>query len=119
MSAEYVLKLADAKPDEMPKLQDGWRERLAKFASDYPTAEDTPDALMQLVGMRGLIQNVRRTFGWAMRLRSGKVTRRTTIPASPIPMRNVDGAPADHALPGTPIAAGRQLVQLGIQVTKP
>lgn len=77
------------------------------------------DALMQLVGMRGLIQNVRRTFGWAMRLRSGKVTRRTTIPASPIPMRNVDGAPADHALPGTPIAAGRQLVQLGIQVTKP
>ncbi|MBK8271068.1 MAG: hypothetical protein IPK83_23245 [Planctomycetes bacterium] len=74
------------------------------------------DALMQLVGMRGLMQNIRRTFGWAMRLRSLKITRRTQVPASPIPMRNVDGNPADHALPGTPLPGSRMggLVQLGV-----
>lgn len=76
------------------------------------------DALMQLVGMRGVIQNIRRTFGWAIRLRFGKITRKTGIPASPIPMRNVEGDVADHALPGTQIAGARpgQLVQLGMQV---
>lgn len=74
------------------------------------------DALMQLVGMRGLMQNIRRTFGWAMRLRSLKITRRTQVPASPIPMRNVDGTPADHALPGTPMPGSRMggLVQIGV-----
>jgi hypothetical protein len=56
MSGEYVQKLqGDGKtpvgplpPAEMQKLQDGWREKLAKFADDFPTADDTPDALMQL-----------------------------------------------------------------------
>jgi thiol-disulfide isomerase/thioredoxin len=48
MAAEYAIKLATSKPDDMAKLQDAWKERLAKFVTDYPTAEDTPDALMQL-----------------------------------------------------------------------
>jgi len=60
------------------------------------------DAMWQFLGMWGLAQTVRRTLGWAWRLRSGKIRRNTALPASRIPMRGVNGAAADHALPGTP-----------------
>ncbi|MBI4578165.1 MAG: radical SAM protein [Planctomycetes bacterium] len=61
------------------------------------------DAGMQVVGMLGLMQTLRRTFGWAMRLRRGRIRRRTGPPASTIPMRSVNGEAASHALPGTPL----------------
>jgi hypothetical protein len=50
MSADYALKLTPGtiKPNEMTKLQDEWKEKLAKYVDDYPSAEDAPDALMQL-----------------------------------------------------------------------
>jgi len=48
MSAEYSLKLTKIAPAEMTKMQEDWKERLGKFVQDFPTAEDTPDALMQL-----------------------------------------------------------------------
>ncbi|MEE9211636.1 MAG: radical SAM protein [Phycisphaeraceae bacterium] len=60
------------------------------------------DAGMQVLGMWGLAQTVRRTFGWAVRLMRGNIRRNRRIPASPIPMRNVTGQAASHALPGTP-----------------
>ncbi|MFN0135951.1 MAG: B12-binding domain-containing radical SAM protein [Phycisphaerae bacterium] len=60
------------------------------------------DAGMQVIGMFGLLQTVRRTIGWAFRLVSGKVERHTTTPHSRIPMRGVTTMVADHALPGTP-----------------
>ena len=60
------------------------------------------DALMQLAGMRGLAQTIRRTLGWAVRLMHGNIRRKTAVPASRIPMRSADGAPASHALPSTP-----------------
>lgn len=73
------------------------------------------DSMMQVVGMYGALQNIRRTFGWAMRLRKGPITRKAGIPVSAIPMRNVEGATADHALPGTPMPGARPaLVQLGL-----
>jgi thiol-disulfide isomerase/thioredoxin len=50
MSADYALKLTSVTPANMSKLQDEWKDRLAKFVQDFPNAEDTPDALMQ-VGM--------------------------------------------------------------------
>jgi len=71
------------------------------------------DAGMQMVGMLGLVQTIRRTFGWGARLMRGDIRRNTTIPASRIPMRSADGAtPASHALPGTPQAG---LVQLTVK----
>jgi len=70
------------------------------------------DGLMQLAGMRGVIQNIRRTFGWALRLKRGRITRKTQAPTSPIPMRSVDGNEASHALPGTPSPG---FVPLGIR----
>ncbi len=59
------------------------------------------DALTQLFGMAGLVQTIRRTFGWALRLMRGDIRRKTTVPASRIPMRGADGGVASHALPGS------------------
>lgn len=60
------------------------------------------DAGMQIIGMWGLTQTIRRTIGWAIRLWRGEIRYRSAIPASPIPMSSPQGAPASHALPGTP-----------------
>ncbi len=52
MTGDYAMRLAEVgqkgKADEMSKMQDAWKDKLSKFVSDFPTAEDTPDALMQL-----------------------------------------------------------------------
>jgi thiol-disulfide isomerase/thioredoxin len=49
LSADYAIKLNDGvKPEQMARFQEDFKERLTKFAQDYPTSEDTPDALMQL-----------------------------------------------------------------------
>jgi hypothetical protein len=50
MSAEYALKLAktDQGGEALSKIQEGWRERLKQFVEQYQTAEDAPDALLQL-----------------------------------------------------------------------
>ena len=60
------------------------------------------DAGMQVIGMWGLLQTLRRTLGWAVRLMRGRITRATKVPASRIPMRSADGGPASHALPESP-----------------
>jgi thiol-disulfide isomerase/thioredoxin len=46
MSAEYTRKLQVEK--DMSKVQEAWRERLKTFVGDYPSADDAPDALLQL-----------------------------------------------------------------------
>jgi len=50
MSAEYSIKLQNMGKTkiDMNKLQEEWKERLTKFVQEYATAEDTPDAVMQL-----------------------------------------------------------------------
>ncbi len=60
------------------------------------------DSGMQFLGMFGLAQTVRRTLGWALRLRWGRIERRSEVPASKLPMRGVNGSPASHALPAAP-----------------
>jgi len=67
------------------------------------------DAGIQLLGMWGLTQTIRRTLGWALRLLRGGIKRHTTAPASPVPMRGVDGGHASHALPGTPTPVSRDV----------
>ncbi|MCC6682693.1 MAG: radical SAM protein [Phycisphaeraceae bacterium] len=52
---------------------------------------------MQIVGMLGLTQNIRRTFTWTLRLATGRFKRATQPPASPLPMRAPDGGWAEHA----------------------
>jgi radical SAM superfamily enzyme YgiQ (UPF0313 family) len=57
------------------------------------------DAVWQLLGMWGLAQTVRRTFGWLVRLRWGRITRQHSPPMSRIPMVAPGGGPAVHAIP--------------------
>jgi radical SAM superfamily enzyme YgiQ (UPF0313 family) len=45
---------------------------------------------MQVVGMLGLIQTVRRTFTWSLRLMFGKIRRMSAPPGSPIKVRNLE-----------------------------
>ncbi len=52
-------------------------------------------ALMQVIGMLGLIQSIRRTSGWALRLMFGKITRVGQVPASAVPTRTCDTKTAD------------------------
>jgi len=47
MAAENAISLT-RKGADVNKVQDQWLQRLAKFVETYPTAEDTPEALMQL-----------------------------------------------------------------------
>jgi len=47
------------------------------------------DAGMQALGMWGTIQTIRRTLGWALRLRRGPITRNTQPPGPAIPVRGV------------------------------
>jgi radical SAM superfamily enzyme YgiQ (UPF0313 family) len=68
---------------------------------------------MQLVGMMGLVQTIRRTFTWALRLMFGKIERLTAPPVSEITLRSVGGtAPA----PAVAVAvAGDAVVQIVVR----
>ena len=63
------------------------------------------DAAIQAFGIWGLFPTFRRTLGWTYRLVRGKIERHTTAPASRIAMRGPDGAMAQHAVPGPPLAS--------------
>lgn len=67
------------------------------------------DAGMQIIGMWGVSQTIRRTIGWMFALRRGEFQRRSGPPTNRIPMRSAQGTHADHALPGAPTGP---LVQL-------
>jgi radical SAM superfamily enzyme YgiQ (UPF0313 family) len=54
-------------------------------------------AYMQMVGMIGLTQSIRRTAGWALRLMFGKIERLKVPPQTALPIRSVSGGVATHA----------------------
>jgi radical SAM superfamily enzyme YgiQ (UPF0313 family) len=58
------------------------------------------DATWQVFGMWGLAQTMRRTLGWTLRLRFGRIRRKTLPPINEVPMRAADGSQASHALSG-------------------
>jgi radical SAM superfamily enzyme YgiQ (UPF0313 family) len=61
------------------------------------------DAAIQLLGMAGLFQTIRRTLPWAWHLLRGRIEHSSLAPATKIPMRSPSGDTASHALPGTPL----------------
>ena len=85
-------------PSEASKLS-SWKK--FRRRTRYKVAAYFADAGVQLFGMWGLTFTIRRTFGWAMQLMRGRIKRQSEVPAGRIPMRSVNGGPADHALPGT------------------
>jgi hypothetical protein len=62
---------------------------------------------MQVVGMLGLIQSIRRTFGWGVGLMFRKVERAGRPPESPVPMASPTGCGASHAPVELMVSAGR------------
>jgi len=78
--------------------------RLASALLGKKTKVSDKAAGMQLVGMLGLAQTIRRTAGWAIRLMFGKIERLHEPPSSPIPMRSIAGEPASHAPFGQPVS---------------
>ena len=48
LSADYALKLGEVKNGQMPAFQEAYKDKLTKFVQEFTTADDTPDALMQL-----------------------------------------------------------------------
>ena len=61
----------------------------------------------QVFGMLGNTQNIRRTFGWAVRLMFRKIRRHTKPPASKIPMQSVEGTHSIHTTPTVTITVDR------------
>ena len=53
----------------------------------------------QIMGMLGLLQNIRRTFGWAISLFRGTIHRNEIVPASLFPIRRPDLAAARAVAP--------------------
>jgi hypothetical protein len=66
-------------------------------------------ASMQLIGMRGLMQTIRHTLFWTLRLMRGNIERKTEVPTARIPMCGANGSAASHALRGTPKGQYSQL----------
>jgi hypothetical protein len=56
-------------------------------------------AYMQLAGMVGVSQSIRRTFGWAVRLMVGKIERRSLPPQSALEMRGTCGTDTTQHFP--------------------
>ena len=75
------------------------------------TSVSKKSALMQIIGMMGLVMTVARTSGWALRLMFGRIERETHPPTSQIPMRSIDGAPASHDPSVTTIQIQHPLVR--------
>ncbi|HZZ44855.1 MAG TPA: radical SAM protein [Tepidisphaeraceae bacterium] len=71
------------------------------------TAVGIKPAGMQFVGMMGVVQTIRRTAGWAVRLAFGKIERQSGPPVSAIPIRGVEGALVHQESHG-----GAELVQV-------
>jgi radical SAM superfamily enzyme YgiQ (UPF0313 family) len=67
------------------------------------------EGFMQIIGMWGLSQTIRRTFGWAVRLMGGNIRRKMQPPVSRIPMRGADNSKASHSLPTAPQSRYLQL----------
>lgn len=120
------LRLADAETRPEPETAryskwKRWQRRVTLKMRAHFT-----DAGVQLLGMAALLMTYRRTLPWAWQLLRGRITPATIAPKSAIPMRTPQGAPASHALPGTPQPTTLPLVTLGaapaaelIQLSRP
>jgi peroxiredoxin len=62
LTAEYAIRLTQK--DDITKIQKEYMEGLSKFVQDYPKADDTPDALMQLGMMSELVNEEGQAKKW-------------------------------------------------------
>lgn len=89
---------------------------LANMLLRKKTKVSHKSAGMQIVGMLGLVQSIRRTFGWAARLMFGRIERLSGPPQPVIRMRSVDGGAASHAS-CVELPADRRIQRVPLPVT--
>ncbi len=104
------VPFADAETRPLDEVQAFSRKQQTRRRRFLKVRAHLTDAAVQVVGMMGLFQTWRRTMPWSWRLFRGKIERAQQAPMSQIPMRGVDGGPASHALPGTFMSGGSQLI---------
>ncbi len=68
--AQYANEMRDAKTEDHEKLQEKWLKDLEDFATKYPTADDTPDALLQLAIAEEFAGHVKESKKWYEQLTS-------------------------------------------------
>ena len=91
---------AETRPPEEVRHYSRWKK--ARRWAYRKARAISIDAGVQAFGMYGLLHTYRRTLGWAWHLFCGKLERYSEAPTCRIPMRDPQGNPASHALPGTP-----------------
>ncbi len=107
MSGEYAQELprVGREPAKLQKLQDTWRDQLAKFATDFPKGEDTPDALMQLGMLNEFVDKTADATKWYEKLVKDFPTHALGKKAQGCLTRlNLEGAPL--VLTGQTLAGG-------------
>jgi radical SAM superfamily enzyme YgiQ (UPF0313 family) len=108
---------ADTRPESETRRYSRWK-RFTRRVGLRMRAHFT-DAGVQVIGMMALLLTYRRTLPWAWQLFRAKTEPATAAPMSRIPMRTPQGAPASHALPGTPTAPQPELVSLKFAGSEP
>ena len=81
---------ASAPPPRQPRRSRLWRRIVRRMR------DPLIDPIMQLFGMWGLSLNIRRTLGWGLLLRRGRIDRYREVPGAHVPMRDPTGGPACH-----------------------
>jgi hypothetical protein len=105
--SKSMIPLADAETRSTEEVERYTRWQKARRWSYNKLRAHLTDAFVQILGIMGLIQTYRRTFGWALRLFRGNIHRAEQPPRSKLPMRSVDCSPASHALPGTVVSEAK------------
>ncbi len=109
ISAEHNLKVdAAQEPEKMRAVQKQWLERLAKFVSAYPNAEDSVDALFQLGMNHDLLAEEAEARKWYTLLANGpfRAAPEGQKAAGALRRLNLEGKPWELPAPVTPLSGG-------------
>jgi hypothetical protein len=71
ISSEYTIRLQTAKGnDDITKVQDTYRDKLKNFVETYPTAEDAPDACLQIAMLCEFMGKETESKNWYTKLKT-------------------------------------------------
>jgi hypothetical protein len=100
MSAEYASQLAKPDQKDLAKVQDAWRDKLKKFVEEFPTADDTPDAILQLAMVSEFSNKETEAKNWYEMLARNHTSHPLARKAQGALRRlNLDGQPLELAGP--------------------
>ncbi len=68
MLAEYSLNIQKADPKDFESVQKDWTDQLAAFVEQFPTSEDSPEAMWQLAVAEEIAQNDEKALEWCEKI---------------------------------------------------